>query len=95
MRLLLIMNGSRERYAGGADEARRRRWLEYCSPGTRLEIGYLPSEAESGGVSKSFAFGTGEAATLAALYPDRCVQAEREGYDAAKYAGKNSGTGHF
>lgn len=83
MRLLLIMNGSRERYAGGADEARYRRWLGYCSPGTRLEIGYLPGEAESGGLSKTYAFGSGEAiVNLALLYPDRCAQAEQEGYDA-------------
>lgn len=81
MRLLLLMNGSRERYAGGADVARHQRWLEYCSPGTTLEIGYLPSEAESGGISKSYEFGTGGAMNLAVLYPERCVQAEREGYD--------------
>lgn len=81
MRLLLLLNGSRERYAGGADEARRRKWLEYCSPGTELSIGYLPSESESGGVSKSYAFGSGNALKLASLYPDRCLQAERDGFD--------------
>jgi allantoin racemase len=81
MRLLLLLNGSRERYAGGADEARRRRWLEYCSPSTKLSIGYLPSEEDSGGVSKSYAFGSGNALKLAPLYPERCLQAERDGFD--------------
>lgn len=82
MRLLLLLNGSRERYAGGADEARRRAWASYCSHGTRLEIGYLPGEAESGGLSRAFAFGQGNALTLAPLYPERCAQAERDGFDA-------------
>ena len=81
MRMLLLLNGSRERYAGGADEARRRKWVEYCSPGTELSIGYLPGERESGGISKSFAFGSGNAMKLSVLYPDRCVQAERDGFD--------------
>ena len=82
MRILLLMNGSRERYAGGADEARYRRWLEYCSPETELSLGHLPSEKESGGISKSYEFGTGNAVKLGALYPDRCAQAEAEGFDA-------------
>ena len=81
MRMLLLLNGSRERYAGGAGEARYRKWLEYCSPGTELSIGYLPSEQESGGISKTYRFGSGDAMKLSALYPDRCVQAERDGFD--------------
>jgi allantoin racemase len=77
MRLLLIMNGSRARYAGGADQARYETWLPYCGPGTKLEIGYLPDEQER------YEFGTAQAATKhSVLYPDRCAQAEREGYDA-------------
>jgi allantoin racemase len=82
VRLLLLLNGSRERYAGGADEARRRAWAGYCSPDTRLEIGYLPGEAESGGLSRSYAFGAGNALSMAPLYPERCAQAERDGFDA-------------
>jgi allantoin racemase len=82
VRLLLLLNGSRERYAGGADEARRRAWIGYCSEGTDLEVGYLPGEAESGGLSRAYAFGLGNALALAPLYPERCVQAERDGYDA-------------
>jgi Asp/Glu/hydantoin racemase len=82
VRLLLLLNGSRERYAGGADEARQRAWAGYCFPGTRLEIGYLPGEAESGGLSRAYAFGAGNAMTLAPLYPERCRQAERDGFDA-------------
>jgi len=80
--ILLLLNGSRERYAGGADQARRHAWAPYCAAGTRLEIGYLPGEAESGGLSRAYAFGAGNAMTLAPLYPDRCVQAERDGFDA-------------
>ncbi len=82
-RVLLILNGSRERYAGGADEARYRVWSRYCAPGTTLEIGYLPSESESGGVSRTYRFGSGEAFAMSVLYPDRCAQAEADGYDAA------------
>jgi Asp/Glu/hydantoin racemase len=80
--ILLLLNGSRERYAGGADKARERAWAGYCSPGTSLDIGYLPSEAESGGLSRAYAFGEGNAMTLAPLYPERCAQAERDGFDA-------------
>jgi allantoin racemase len=77
MRLLLIMNGSRARYAGGADQARYETWLPYCGPGTKLEIGYLPDKQER------YEFGTAQAATKhSVLYPNRCEQAEREGYDA-------------
>jgi Asp/Glu/hydantoin racemase len=77
MRLLLIMNGSRARYAGGADQARHQTWLPYCAAGTKLEIGYLPDKQER------YEFGTAQAATKhSVLYPDRCVEAEREGYDA-------------
>jgi allantoin racemase len=77
MRLLLIMNGSRARYAGGADQARYETWLPYCGPGTKLEIGYLPDKQER------YEFGTAQAATKhSVLYPDRCEQAEQEGYDA-------------
>jgi allantoin racemase len=77
MRLLLIMNGSRARYAGGADQARYETWLPYCAAGTKLEIGYLPDKQER------YEFGTAQAATKhSVLYPDRCEEAEREGYDA-------------
>jgi allantoin racemase len=77
------MNGSRERYKGGADQARFEVWKPYCSPGTELEIGYLPSEEESGGISQEYAFGNGEAVkNHAVLYPSRVAQAEQEGYDA-------------
>lgn len=82
MRLLLLLNGSRERYDGGADEARLRRWSAYCSPGTHLEVGYLPGEEESGGISKTYEFGRGNALSMASLYPDRCAQAEKDGFDA-------------
>ncbi len=82
-RILLVLNGSRERYAGGADEARLRVWSSSCSPDTTLEIGYLPGEAESGGVSRTYAFGNGDAFAMSVLYPDRCARAEAEGYDAA------------
>jgi allantoin racemase len=82
VRLLLLLNGSRERYSGGADEARHEAWARYCSPGTRLEIGYLPGEAESGGLSRAYAFGQGNAMTMAPLYPARCAQAERDGFHA-------------
>ena len=77
MRLLLVMNGSRARYAGGADQARYETWLPYCGPGTKLEVGYLPD------VQERYEFGTAQAATKhSVLYPDRVEQAEREGYDA-------------
>ncbi len=46
MRVLLLLNGPRERYVGGADTARQIKWREYCSPATELEIGYLPSVIE-------------------------------------------------
>ncbi|MEU4481127.1 aspartate/glutamate racemase family protein [Micromonospora sp. NPDC023966] len=83
MRVLLIMNGSRARYAGGADEARLRVWQPYCAPGTQLEIGYLPDEDSSGGVARNYEFGAADAAIKqAVLYPERCAQAEQEGYDA-------------
>ena len=82
MRLLLLLNGPRERYVGGADTARRIKWREYCSPATELEIGYLPSAQENGGGAKVYPFGTREALTLGPLYPDRCVLAERDGFDA-------------
>lgn len=82
MRILLLLNGPKERYVGGADTARQLTWGKYCSPGTRLEVGYLPSPEESGGRSKVYAFGTREALTLGPLYPDRCAQAERDGFDA-------------
>lgn len=78
-RILLVLNGTLERYAGGAGEARLEIWSRYCAPGTSLELGYL---AESAGGAKH-EFGTGRAAVEhAALYPRRCVEAEREGYDA-------------
>lgn len=83
MKLLLIMNGSRERYQGGADLARLEKWSTYCSPGTDLEIGYLPGEEESGGLAKEYAFGQGDAVrNHALLFPQRIVQAEQDGYDA-------------
>src|SRR5207237_5166499 len=74
VRILLLLNGSRERYAGGADVARQRAWNAYCSPGTHLEVGYLPGASETGGLSRAYAFGAGNAMTLAPLYPGRCVQ---------------------
>ena len=76
MRLLLLLNGSRARYAGGAGDARLRVWREYVSPGTQLEVGYLPDEAAI------LPFGAGGALTHANLYPARCAQAEADGYDA-------------
>jgi len=83
MKVLLLLNGSRERYEGGAGEARLEIWSAYCGPDTQLEIGYLPSLEESGGVSKNFAFGSGEAVRKnPQLYPDRIEQAEQDGYDA-------------
>ena len=82
MRILLLLNGPRERYVGGADAARERKWREYCSPVTKIEVGYLPSPEESGGISRVYGFGTKEALSLGPLYPDRCVSAERDGFDA-------------
>ena len=82
MRILLLLNGPRERYVGGADTARQHKWGEYCSPGTELAIGYLPSPEESGGVSRVYEFGRKEALSLGPLYPDRCASAERDGFDA-------------
>jgi Asp/Glu/hydantoin racemase len=83
MRLLLVLNGTRTRYASGADQARYQRWLPYCAPGTTLEIGYLPEALESDGSSVLYAFGAGDAVTKhAVLYPERCAQAARDGYDA-------------
>ena len=76
MRVLLLLNGSRARYAGGAGEARLRVWRTYTAPGTELEVGYLPDEAEV------FPFGAGAALTHANLYPDRCAQAEADGFEA-------------
>jgi hypothetical protein len=75
MRVLLLLNGPRERYVGGADTARRMKWREYCSPTTELEIGYLPSAQQDGGGATVYAFGTREALTLGPLYPDRCLLA--------------------
>jgi Asp/Glu/hydantoin racemase len=82
MRILLLLNGPRERYVDGADTARQLKWRGYCSPGTEMEIGYLPSAEESGGVSRVYAFGSKEALSLGPLYPDRCAAAERDGFDA-------------
>jgi allantoin racemase len=83
MRIQLILNGSRERYAGGADTARLEVWSTYCSPGTHLELGYLPGEQESGGISREYAFGQGDAVrNHALLYPEACARAAGEGYDA-------------
>jgi Asp/Glu/hydantoin racemase len=81
MRILLLLNGPRERYVGGADTARQVTWGAYCSPGTELTVGYLPSRGENGG-AKVYEFGSKEALTLGPLYPDRCALAEREGFDA-------------
>ena len=81
MRILLLLNGPRERYLGGADTARQVTWGAYCSPGTELSIGYLPSQSESGG-AKVYEFGSKEALTLGPLYPDRCALAECDGFDA-------------
>jgi Asp/Glu/hydantoin racemase len=82
MRILLLLNGPRERYAGGADTARQDKWREYCSPETELEIGYLPSVKDTGGVPGVYGFGTKEALSLGAFYPDRCAAAEQQGFDA-------------
>ncbi len=83
MRVLLVMNGSRSRYAGGADAARLRAWLPYCRPDTALELGYLPDDTDSEGAVTTHEFGTGRAVRdHALLYPGRCEQAEQEGYDA-------------
>jgi Asp/Glu/hydantoin racemase len=82
MRLLLLLNGPRERYVGGADTARRIKWREYCSTATELEIGYLPSAEETAGAARVYAFGTKGALSLGPLYPDRCALAERDGFDA-------------
>jgi len=82
MKVLLVLNGPRERYSGGAAEARLRVWSGYLSPGTELEIGFLAGEKEGGG-AKSYEFGAAQAAVKhAVLYPQRCVEAEQEGYDA-------------
>jgi Asp/Glu/hydantoin racemase len=82
MRVLLLLNGPRERYVGGADSARQLKWRDYCSPVTQLEIGYLPSIGEGRGGANVYAFGTRDALTLGPLYPDRCATAERDGFDA-------------
>jgi allantoin racemase len=83
MRVLLIMNGSKARYAGGADHARYETWLPYCATDTVLEIGYLPDDHDNDGTTTTCDFGVADAAVNhAALYPQRCEQAEREGYDA-------------
>jgi allantoin racemase len=76
MRVLLLLNGSRSRYAGGAGEARLRVWRGYATPGTELEVGYLPDEATI------YPFGAGHALSHANLYPERCAQAEADGCDA-------------
>ncbi len=82
MRLLLLVNGPKERYVGGADTARQRVWSQYCSPGTELEVGYLPSQLEDGSPTAIKSFGAADAFDLAPLYPGRCAQAERDGFDA-------------
>jgi allantoin racemase len=83
MRIQLILNGSRERYKGGADDARLRVWSTYCAPGTELELGYLPGEQETGGISREYAFGQGDAVrNHATLYPEACARASTYGYDA-------------
>lgn len=83
MRVLLVLNGSRTRYAGGADVARYRAWVPYCSPGTTLEVGYLPEDTDAAGSVTTLDFGVGQAVRdHALLYPLRCEQAEKEGYDA-------------
>lgn len=83
MRIQLILNGSRERYKGGADQARLRVWSAYCAPGTNLELGYLPGERETRGLSKEYAFGQGDAVrNHALLYPQACVRAAADGFDA-------------
>jgi allantoin racemase len=83
MRIQLILNGSRERYKGGADQARLRVWSAYCTPGTDLELGYLPGERETGGISKEYAFGQGDAVrNHALLYPQACARAAADGFDA-------------
>jgi Asp/Glu/hydantoin racemase len=82
MRILLVLNGPRERYTGGSAEARLEVWSRYLSPGTDLEIGYLAGEKD-GGRAGTYEFGTSEAPLKhAELYPDRCVEAEQEGYNA-------------
>ena len=73
MRILLLLNGLRERYVGDADTARQRMWNAYCTPGTDLEVGYLPSIQENGSGAKVYEFGTKDALTLGLLYPDRCA----------------------
>jgi hypothetical protein len=67
MRVLLLLNGPRERYVGGADTARQIKWREYCSPDTELEIGYLPSVVEGRSGAKVYAFGTRDALSLGPL----------------------------
>jgi len=39
MRILLLLNGPRERYVGGADTARQMKWREYCSRATAERCG--------------------------------------------------------
>jgi len=39
MRILLLLNGPRERYVGGADTARQIKWREYCSRATAERCG--------------------------------------------------------
>ena len=82
MRVLLLLNGPRERYVGGADSARQLKWRDYCSPVTQLEIGYLPSIGEGGGGANVYAFGTRDALTLGPLYPD--VAQRRNGMDSMR-----------
>jgi Asp/Glu/hydantoin racemase len=83
MRVLLVMNGSPSRYAGGADAARLRAWRPYCRPDTTLEVGYLPDDTDGAGAVTTYEFGTGRAVRdHASLYPGRCELAEQEGYDA-------------
>jgi Asp/Glu/hydantoin racemase len=82
VKVLLVLNGPRERYTDGAAEARLRVWSTYCAPGTELEIGFLAGQNE-GGKAGTYELGTAQAPlSHAALYPDRCVEAEKEGYDA-------------
>jgi Asp/Glu/hydantoin racemase len=82
MRILLLLNGPKERYVGGADDARARVWGERCSAGTELTVGYLPSTTPDGRPTTIYPMGKGEAWALSDLYPDRCALAQAEGFDA-------------
>lgn len=82
MRLLLLLNGPKDRYVSGADDARAKVWGAHCSPGTELTVGYLPNAREDGQLTKIYPFMLGEAHALSDLYPSRCLQAQQEGFDA-------------